>query len=128
MKCNSHKRQERYERGAVAVEFALVLPLLLTLVFGIIEFGRIYNAQIVFSNAAREAARTMAITEDAGQATSAAQNVAAGYTIAVSPGSCPTPQAQVTSTVTGQLNLLTGNWFGWGPVDLTGVGAMRCGG
>ncbi|GAB4099291.1 TadE/TadG family type IV pilus assembly protein [Sinomonas halotolerans] len=117
----------RRERGAVAVEFALVLPLLLTLLFGIIEFGRIYNAQIVFSNAAREAARTMAIKDDPGQASSAAQAVAAGYTIAVATGSCA-PEAQVTSTVTGQLDLLTGSWFGWGPVNLTGVGAMRCGG
>ncbi|WP_077489855.1 TadE family protein [Sinomonas mesophila] len=41
----------------MAVEFALVLPMLPTLVFGIIEFGRLYNAQIVFSNAAREGAR-----------------------------------------------------------------------
>ena len=116
------------DRGAAAVEFALILPILLTLVFGIIEFGRIYNAQIVFSNAAREAARTMAITKDATEASSAAQNVAAGYTIAVDAGTCPTSESQVTSTVTGQLDLLTGNWFGWGPVDLTGIGAMRCGG
>nr|WP_077491127.1 TadE family protein [Sinomonas mesophila] len=124
MKSNSHRRRER---GAVAVEFALVLPILLTLVFGIIEFGRLYNAQIVFSNAAREAARTMAITKDAGEAATAAQSVAAGYTIAVTTGSCA-PEAQVTSTVTGQLDLLTGSWFGWGPVSLNGVGAMRCGG
>jgi hypothetical protein len=103
MENHSHRRQER---GAVAVEFALVLPILLTLVFGIIELGRLCNAQIVLSNAARKAARPMAIT------------------IAVSPGSCPTPESQVTSTMTGDLDLLTGNWFGWGPVSLTKIGAM----
>ncbi|GAA2198716.1 TadE/TadG family type IV pilus assembly protein [Sinomonas flava] len=115
------------ERGAAAVEFALVLPILLLLVVGIIEFGRLYNAQIVMTNAAREAARTMAVTKDAGLAVSAAQAVAGGYTINVAPGTC-TPDTQVTSTVTSQVDLLTGSWFTFGPVNLTGIGAMRCGG
>ena len=46
------------------LEFALVLPVLLLLVFGIIEFGRAYNAQITLSHAAREAAREYALTQD----------------------------------------------------------------
>lgn len=45
------------ERGATAVEFALVLPLLLIIVFGIIDFGRAINAQITITQAAREGAR-----------------------------------------------------------------------
>lgn len=52
------------EDGAAAVEFALVVPLLLTLLFGIIEFGSYFNAQIVASNAAREAVREIAVVED----------------------------------------------------------------
>ena len=120
-------RHQDRERGAAAVEFALVLPVLLLLLVGIIEFGRLYNAQIVITNAAREAARTMAITEDAAAATAAAEAVAGGYTVNVAPGTCVS-DAQVTSTVTSQVGLLTGTWLGFGPVDLTGIGAMRCGG
>jgi Flp pilus assembly protein TadG len=50
-------RKERSERGAAAVEFALVMPLLLLLVFGIVEFGLIMNRQITVTHAAREGAR-----------------------------------------------------------------------
>ncbi|HKU29947.1 MAG TPA: TadE/TadG family type IV pilus assembly protein, partial [Arthrobacter sp.] len=41
------------ERGAAAVEFALVAPILVLLVLGIMEFGRAYNAQVSLTNAAR---------------------------------------------------------------------------
>ena len=45
------------QKGASAVEFALVLPLLMVITFGIIEFGMfIYNQQII-TNASREGAR-----------------------------------------------------------------------
>ncbi|WP_354253552.1 TadE family protein [Arthrobacter sp. UYEF21] len=48
---------DRRESGAVAVEFALVAPLLLALVAGIVEFSFVYNTQISLSQAAREAAK-----------------------------------------------------------------------
>ncbi len=47
-------RRFRSESGAAAVEFALVVPILLLLVLGIIEFGRAYNIQNSLSAAARE--------------------------------------------------------------------------
>jgi Flp pilus assembly protein TadG len=47
----------RREDGAAAVEFALVLPILIVLVFGIIEFGfALYNKEVI-TNASREGAR-----------------------------------------------------------------------
>jgi Flp pilus assembly protein TadG len=45
------------ESGQTLAEFALVVPLLLLLVFGTIEFGRVLNAYIVVTNGAREGAR-----------------------------------------------------------------------
>jgi hypothetical protein len=45
------------ERGAVVVEFALVLPLLMFLLMGMIEFGLLFYNQQVLTNASREGAR-----------------------------------------------------------------------
>jgi Flp pilus assembly protein TadG len=45
------------ERGASAIEFAIVLPVLIIILFGIIEFGLLlYNKQVI-TNASREGAR-----------------------------------------------------------------------
>jgi Flp pilus assembly protein TadG len=43
------------------VEFALLLPLLLLIVLGIIDFGRMLNAQVTLTQAAREGARLVAL-------------------------------------------------------------------
>ncbi len=61
----SNGRKAR-DRGATAVEFALVLPLLLLLVCGIIDFGRALNAQITLTQAAREGARLEALGDSSG--------------------------------------------------------------
>lgn len=47
----------RAERGAELIEFALVLPLLLLVLFGIIDFGLMFQRYHVVTNAAREGAR-----------------------------------------------------------------------
>jgi hypothetical protein len=49
--------RQRDERGASAVEFALVLPLLLMLLFGMISTGRVYTDHLSATNAVREGAR-----------------------------------------------------------------------
>lgn len=51
------KRGIRGEHGAVAVEFAIILPILILLVFGIIDFGHAWYMKQLVSNASREGAR-----------------------------------------------------------------------
>ena len=50
-----HKLVE--ERGAAAVEFAIILPLLVVFLFGIIEFSLMFYDKAVITNASREGAR-----------------------------------------------------------------------
>ena len=58
------RRSKNDESGAAAVEFAIVLPILLLLVFGIIEFGLLFNRFISVTHAAREGVRVAALTGD----------------------------------------------------------------
>ena len=44
-------------KGAAAVEFAIIAPLLFTIIFGIIEFGLLFFDKQVITNASREGAR-----------------------------------------------------------------------
>jgi Flp pilus assembly protein TadG len=63
------------DSGASAVEFALVVPLLLLLVFGIINFGIIFSQQLTLNNAVREGARR-AVVNDPGSPRSCDQILA----------------------------------------------------
>ncbi len=58
------RRRAAHRRGAAAVEFALMAPLLFLLVFGMVEVGRGLMVQQLLSNAARDGARS-AILEGA---------------------------------------------------------------
>lgn len=49
--------RKKARRGAAAVEFALVVPFFLMLLFGIVEFGRAMMVQQMMVNATREGAR-----------------------------------------------------------------------
>jgi Flp pilus assembly protein TadG len=53
----SIRRRLRLERGAELIEMALVLPLLMLIIMGIIDFGFLFREMSVVTNAAREGAR-----------------------------------------------------------------------
>ena len=53
------------ERGATLIEFAVIFPLLLMLLFGVIEFGRLVTTMISVSTASREGARFGTATGEA---------------------------------------------------------------
>src|SRR3712207_4223986 len=126
----------RDQRGAVAVEFAFILPLLIVLVIGIAEFGRAFQVQGTLSAAAREGVRLMALQNDPAAARAAVRNAASslnpGITdaqIRITPATCPTLNAGTTSvrlTIDYPMPYLTG-FFGSG-LELTGTGVMRCNG
>jgi Flp pilus assembly protein TadG len=54
-------RHLRREDGQSLVEFAIVLPVLLLLVTGIIQFGTVYNKYLTLTDAARSGAETLAL-------------------------------------------------------------------
>ncbi len=54
---SQQRRFQRAERGAAAIEFALVLPLLVMLLMGTVTGGMTYYQKISMADAAREAAR-----------------------------------------------------------------------
>lgn len=58
------RRRFRGERGAAAVEFALIVPVLVMIVFGIVDFGFAINRDTLVNNAAREGARVGALDPD----------------------------------------------------------------
>lgn len=74
--------KRRGESGAAAVEFAIVLPIFLAMLFGIIQFGAVLFLHNNMVNAARETARRMAVAElTAAQADAFAQTYLAGWNV-----------------------------------------------
>ena len=59
-------RFHKSEDGNVLVEFALIMPVLLLLIAGIIQFGFILNAKVAVNSASYEAARAATLSENPG--------------------------------------------------------------
>ncbi|WP_374704224.1 TadE/TadG family type IV pilus assembly protein [Ralstonia sp. SET104] len=74
-----HRRIRKAQHGVAVVEFALLLPVLLLLVFGIIEFGLAMYDKAVITNASREAARAGVVLKNPKMSTSQIQDVALNY-------------------------------------------------
>lgn len=118
------------DRGSAAVEFALVLPMLLLLVCGIIDFGRAYNARITLSHSAREAARVWALGGTATETTARAQSSAVGLSgVTATTTTCTFGQA-TTVTVRASFAFATPLIGDLAPglTSLAAEGVMRCGG
>ena len=85
-------RHDRSDRGAAAVEFALVVPILLLVMVGIVNFGFVLAQQISLNNAARQAAR-YAVVDGRTCGDIKTEGKTAGETVgmSVSEGTVPTP-------------------------------------
>ena len=132
------RKRLRNERGATAVEFAMIVPLLIVLVLGVAEFGRAFQVQGTLSAAAREGVRLMALQNDPAAAKDAVRNAAPSLDpaitnaqITITPPACPltggiAAPTYVQVTISYPKPFLTG-FFGTG-VSLTASGVMRCNG
>ena len=124
-------KRRREERGAALVEFALILPILVLFVFGIVEFGRAYSARIELTAAVREGARAAALGNDGVAATkSGAPGLAPNrITVTTVPCATTTPPPDATATVTASYPFnYTIPLFRTGTWTLRATGVMRCGG
>jgi Flp pilus assembly protein TadG len=132
----------RTERGASAVEFAIVLPVLFLVIAGIVDFGRYFFTQIQVTNAAREGARAAVVLPNpaASDMTAITQRALAGAAgvpgvgasvVATCPAASSNATVQVTATfdwiiMKPAIQMVGGSWGLSGPVVANGV--MRCGG
>ncbi len=123
------KKPTRDDRGAAMVEFAIVLPLLLMLLMGIIEFGRAYNTQISIQAAAREGARELALHKSSSDVDARVRAAAPSVTIdSISQTPCPaTGDGQAKVVVTENFTFSIPFVPSLGTKTLTATGVMRCG-
>ncbi len=122
----------RTEQGQALVEMALVLPILILIIFGIIEFGRIMNTYLIVTNAAREGARQGVVGGNDTAVQNAVKNTAytldpAKLTITINPMGTRSRGAALNVRVTYRLDIIapvisviTGN-----PYIVTASSTMR---
>lgn len=114
------------------VEFALVLPLLVMLLVGIIQFGLAYSAQVSISGAAREGARALALGEPAADVEAAVVGASGVAEVTdVVQAACPDPAppgstdyATVTVNATFEFSI---PFADLGTRTLSATARMRCG-
>lgn len=88
------------ESGVAAVEFAIVLPLLLTVLIGIIDFSLLLYDKAVITNASREGARAGIVLKDPKLTNAQIQTIASNYckTFLISLGPLAIPTVTVTQS------------------------------
>ncbi len=117
---------ELRDRGAAILEFVLVVPIVLTLLVGLIDFGRAYSMEVQLSGAAREGARTLSLGRPASDAAAAARAAAPGMTISsIAQTACAGSGSTATVTV-GTTFTFSIPFVPLGTRTLSATAAMRC--
>lgn len=129
--------RSRRGRGAAAVELALVLPILVILLLGIMEFGYAFFIQSSVAGAARVGVRNYTInwTQPNAEATA----IALAKTDVPNPtdvasasfqSACAVAGGQTTMVLTYQYHSLTGlfDWVLGSTIHVSGEASMSCGG
>ena len=128
---------KKRSRAAVVVEFAVVLPLLLTILFGILEYGWVFMVRLTLQNAAREGVR-LSVLQTTGPPYSEVDAridavmgptglTAADYTVVMSHASvdpCDRTE-QITISVPYERISVTGGFFGPKDFNVTGSSTMQ---
>jgi hypothetical protein len=94
----------RRDTGAAAVEFALVASVLIVLVFGIVDFGWLFNRTTLITNATREGAREGAVTRTGATASAAATSSLTAVGIGTTTNAADINKALITVTCTKASN------------------------
>jgi len=122
------KKWIHYRKGQSLVEFVLVIPIFIFLLFGIIEFGRAWETLNIMTSAAREGARVAAVTgPNASSATSAAQRILSAGSISNASISVTGPDGngEVRVTITVSYTPLTHIIPGLGQLSLSRSTSMH---
>lgn len=104
--CERSGRKSNRRRGATMVEFAIVAPIFLILLFGAFEFSRLNMMRSTASNAAYEAARlSMVPGATSAEATAEAQRILAvlgtrNASVTINPGTVSATDEEITVTIT----------------------------
>ena len=129
------------ERGVSAVELALILPLLVLILFGIIEFGLILYDQQVITNASRQGARKGILYATTRPTEQEIKDVVTNYTsdhlvsfqngatanaTVVPTGGCTAFGSNLTVTVSYPYTFLVLDNFGFIGPNLTANTTMKC--
>src|SRR4051812_47965455 len=91
-------------RGAAAVETAIIMPLLLFVVFGLVDFGRMLNAQLQLTEAAREGARASVLHQSPGSRVDQVVTLNGGATTSVV-SACPPAYSAVPDTAIADIQV-----------------------
>jgi Flp pilus assembly pilin Flp len=132
MVMNGFRRLLQRDHGAAAIEFALVVPLLLMLLLGIVSFGFALNAHVTLTQASREGVRALALKTGDGITETKAAAVGLDPTkVIVTPTPCPAsvlPSSRAQVYATYQVPLTIPFYSGPTSIDLKARAVMRCGG
>jgi Flp pilus assembly protein TadG len=96
---------KRGTRGQSLVEFALILPVLLILMLGTIDFGRVYFAYVSVTNAARNGAQYASFSSEAAADSDGIRNAALADTVELVNTSPTNPNVTVATGTDSQSRL-----------------------
>ena len=131
LRCKRSKKR----RGAAVVEFAVVLPLLLTILFGIIEYGWVFMIRQTLQTAAREGCRVAILSTSVSPYANVDARIAtvmaptgltnSTYSVVMTHATLADPTETITVGVPYSAVSLVGGFFGIADYTLQGSCNMR---